>query len=92
MCGLSPQEFYSLTCGEFESVVEGWELRDRWEWERTALIVSAIQCGQLKKAKSPGQILRMLGRKHLAGPGEKKKDVKADKEYLLSVVKRMNRG
>lgn len=53
------QEFYTLTPGEFNALVQGWLWRHRHEEDKAARWIAAILngAGHLKKAVSPAELL-----------------------------------
>lgn len=81
LLGLKPWEFWRLTPGEFEEMVEGYNLRVEHEMHRLAWHAANIMNVHLKKKVTPG---KLLGKREPMSMEERK----AEFEKLKRLIER----
>jgi hypothetical protein len=54
-----PQQFWKLTLAEFNELVEGYKLRNKMEWERTAQLAVWIMQPHVKEKMSVDKLIKL---------------------------------
>lgn len=58
---LTPQEFYGISIRQYNKLIEGYEFRNRQEWERTAWQTMALLNIQLERKNKIKSIDELIG-------------------------------
>lgn len=82
---LKPHEFWELTMGEFEELLEGYRYRERREWEKTAQLAAWIMSPHMKRRISGQDLLKKDGQQKKTTPEE-------TKEVMDDLISRLGKG